>query len=83
MMSRPICARLAVLVVLALPGCTSTAVFDVDTTPDGRVVTAVGGRWSNFNGAMTRPLRWTCVRGADERLTCTADEELLQKKKLR
>ncbi len=55
-------------------GCgTVTWVNDVTTTPDGQVVTVVGGEYSTFSKTVVRPVRWTCQRGANRQLVCAPD----------
>lgn len=74
--------RLLVLALLVgFAGCSANRVWDIDASSDGRrleVVGAVVNQSGNPPTAM-KPLRWVCIRGTDDRLTCQMDASDLPK----
>jgi hypothetical protein len=53
-----------------------TWVNAVATSPDDKNVIAVGAQYKKqaFGApSIDKPIRWFCIRGADDKLTCTKD----------
>jgi hypothetical protein len=70
-------AILLAAAALALPACSTMSwVNDISTSPDDKSVVAVGAQYRRniFTGlTIEKPIRWFCIRGADDRLTCVYD----------
>src|SRR5258705_13079226 len=75
--------RLPALALLACcAGCTASRVWSLSSSPDGQRLAVVGAEVNELSNppAATKPLRWTCLRGADDRLTCRLDPTPLPKR---
>jgi hypothetical protein len=72
---------LALALLVSLAGCSANHVWGVAASPDGRRVEVVGARVNTFYNPPTpiEPLRWVCIRGTDDRLTCQMDRSPLPK----
>ena len=65
---------LALALLVGFAGCSASRIWDVAASPDGGRVEVVGAEVNEFSAPIaTKPLRWVCIRGTDDRLTCQMD----------
>ena len=72
---------LALTLFVGCAGCSVNRIWGVAASSDGRRVEVVGAVVNQFNNpsTATKPLRWVCIRGTDDRLTCRMDASVLPK----